>query len=209
MSPIKRKRPTTDETVGANLRRLRLASDMGQADLAGLFQEWFGPKWNRDTVASVEAGRRSVTIDEMMTLALLFEVGVIEFFQSTDGTVDDYTREAILTPPLADRHNVEEIYRRMRENADGHLHAAHFQHNPTNDIAKRLGVKPAVLERAARGLWGRAVVEEYRVRLEPQLIEGMLRRSMAIVRGHVVRGLQKELAEKVGKSKTKTTNKEV
>jgi transcriptional regulator with XRE-family HTH domain len=205
MSAVRRKHPTTDQAVGQNLRRLRLASDLGQGDLAALLQEWWTiggvEKWSRDTVASVEAGRRSVTIEELAALAGLFGVGIIEFFLYADGSIDDYTREVFLSPPLTDQHDSEGIYRRMRENADGHLRAAHFQHNPTNDIAERLGVRPAALEKAAQSLWDRSVLDEYRTRLDPRLDHGMPRRSMSIVRGHVVRGLQKELAQKFQKSK--------
>jgi transcriptional regulator with XRE-family HTH domain len=206
MSPVKRRLPTTDQRVGENLRRLRLASDLGQADLAGLLQEWWNlgglGKWSRGTVASVEAGTRSVTIDELMALAGFFEVGIIEFFQHRDdGTVHELDRKAILTPPLADRRDAEATYRRMRENADAHLFAAHIQHNPTNDIARRLEVKPAVLDRAGKKLWGRTVNEEYAHRVIERLEEGMPRRSMSIVRGHVVRGLQKELSAQLSERK--------
>jgi transcriptional regulator with XRE-family HTH domain len=213
MSPVKRKRPTTDQTVGENLRRLRLASDLGQGDLASLLQEWWDlgdlEKWNRDTVASVEAGRRSVTLDELMALAGLLRVGIIEFFIDADGTIDDYSREAFLTPPLADRHDAEEINQRMRKNADAHLRVAHILHDPTKDIARRLEVTVVALDRAAQRLWGRSVDAEYTERVIARRVEGMPRRSLAIVRGHVVRGLQKELAKKVQKSKPKTTTKEV
>jgi transcriptional regulator with XRE-family HTH domain len=184
-------------TIGNNLRRLRELAGLGQAELAALLRESVRlGGWTRDTVASVEAGRRGLETSELVLLALFFGVGVIEFFADANGAdVDDRTREAILTPPMSDDDDVEASLRRLREGIAEWRYMAHLDYDPTPNIAARLGVKPLVVEQAAEMLWSRTLREEYQARLRRRLIGGVPIHPTGHIRSGVVRGLQKELRE--------------
>lgn len=65
--------PLLAEHVGENVKTLRKALGLIQADLAAEM-EALGFGWVRQTVAETEAGRRDITIAELVSLAQIFDV---------------------------------------------------------------------------------------------------------------------------------------
>jgi transcriptional regulator with XRE-family HTH domain len=70
---------TLNAVVGQNLKRIREEYNWSQADLSMRLAAWLDG-WTRDTVASVELGRRSVSLGELFVLAMGFEVPITDFF---------------------------------------------------------------------------------------------------------------------------------
>jgi transcriptional regulator with XRE-family HTH domain len=185
---------TLEAVIGKNLKRLRVAAGLSQADLAGLLN------WTRDTVASVETGRRELSVGEMLELASFFGVGFVEFFAG------DRDSEAIghqyITKPPYEKGDVLKAH--LNKSVEGVRWESAYFHDPTDGIAERLGVTPAVLNRAARSLWGHSVHDEYDARRNTRLPEddyNVPYRSLATMRGHIVRGLREELEEQLSTRK--------
>ncbi|QDG51188.1 helix-turn-helix transcriptional regulator [Persicimonas caeni] len=68
------------QQVGGNLRRLRRANGMSQSKLAeraGL---------NRSYLSMVENGRRNISLDNLVSLALALKVEPIELFSHVEAT---------------------------------------------------------------------------------------------------------------------------
>lgn len=61
-----------DEIVGRHVRALRQAAGLSQRDLAEAMGVDF--RWDRNTVAMVEAGRRRLALDELTALAAYFDL---------------------------------------------------------------------------------------------------------------------------------------
>ena len=71
---------TFREQVGANLRRLRRANGMSQSRLAERAE------LNRSYLSMVENGRRNISLDNLVALALALNVEPIELFSTVDMT---------------------------------------------------------------------------------------------------------------------------
>lgn len=65
---------TVAELIGGNIRSLRRAIGLTQAELAGAMQAIGFDTWFRQTVAEAEAGRRNITVEELVALAAYFEM---------------------------------------------------------------------------------------------------------------------------------------
>ena len=59
--------------IGANIKALRRAASLTQAELAEAM-EAIGFRWLRQTVAETEAGRRDITLEELVAVAAFFEM---------------------------------------------------------------------------------------------------------------------------------------
>jgi transcriptional regulator with XRE-family HTH domain len=198
---------TLGEVVGKNVQRLRRLSGFGQADLG----EEIGLGWTRDTVANIETGRRQLSIEELFELAAFFGIGAVEFFAG-----DPYTPAGLETADTEGwtlevvRHNLrselraeDELADRLHGYAELRVYGSVLRHDPTTDIAKRLSVTSAVLNRHARSLWGRSVDDEYWERFYERTDPSMPRSRLSNIRGHVVRVLIKELEQKIQKKSRK------
>lgn len=64
---------TPGEIVGAHVRDLRRAAGLSQGELADLMEQ-LGYSWVRQTVGEVEAGRRRLAWDELMSLSAIFDM---------------------------------------------------------------------------------------------------------------------------------------
>ena len=64
----------TSDAVADNVRLLRLARRWRQDELATTMSEFGHATWCRQTVSEIERHRRSVTVDELVTLAVIFRV---------------------------------------------------------------------------------------------------------------------------------------
>jgi len=66
--------------IGANIRALRVAAGLTQAELGQAMVEMGFPWQSRQTVAEVEAGRRHVAPEELVALAAYFDVPINKLF---------------------------------------------------------------------------------------------------------------------------------
>ena len=76
------------ELVGQNLKALRVAAGLTQGELAAAMKAIGFKKWHRQTVAEAEAGRRNVTIEELVALAAYFEMPIRAFLVSPGSTIE-------------------------------------------------------------------------------------------------------------------------
>jgi transcriptional regulator with XRE-family HTH domain len=65
---------TVAELIGGNIRSLRRAIGLTQSEVAGAMRAIGFDTWLRQTVAETEAGRRDVTVEELVALAAYFEM---------------------------------------------------------------------------------------------------------------------------------------
>jgi transcriptional regulator with XRE-family HTH domain len=81
--PSYRFEPGIHALVGGHVRRLRTEQGLTQEDVAeGMVERGFG--WTRVTVAEIEGGKRRITIDEWLGLALVFAVPAISLLIPED-----------------------------------------------------------------------------------------------------------------------------
>jgi transcriptional regulator with XRE-family HTH domain len=70
---MERRRLTMTEVVGENVRRIRLSRRLSQEQLrVGLAER--GIEWSRPTVAQMELGKRPLSVDELLVVALTLGV---------------------------------------------------------------------------------------------------------------------------------------
>src|SRR5437870_2675105 len=62
------------DVLADNLRAVRAQRRLKQEDIAAGMRKLGHPTWVRATVSEVERGRRNVTVNELLPLALLLEV---------------------------------------------------------------------------------------------------------------------------------------
>lgn len=70
----------TDKQIGTNIRRLREAKGLSQADLA----ERLGDGFHQQTVGKIETGARPLRLSEASQLSLVFGVGIASLAQDDD-----------------------------------------------------------------------------------------------------------------------------
>jgi len=205
--------------IGGNVARLREERGWRQTDLAEVLR-WVGRQpWTRDTVASIETGRRDVAIEDLLLLALVFRVPVVEFFAG-EGDADIAQR---IHPPLEiPLEKVRELItggasdlarRRARVRADLLQELERFEPETKQPAAMTLertlavirakfGVTEKAVDRAARSLWGHGVADEHQARLEERLPQGSVSvRSAGAHSGHVTRQLIAELEPVLSKKR--------
>ncbi len=161
--------------VGDNLRRLREQSRLTQYEAAHLVKQ-YGLRWSRSKIAAIEAGERStVSLADVLLLALAFRVSITEFFE---GDGDVMLAEHLGPVPrdwaiaiMQGNHPPPEITRQQateREHHDvEHLFATidAFARGPDaieadHALARRLGVPVDDVVRVARSMWGRTLTDE-------------------------------------------------
>jgi len=75
------------ELIGGNIRSLRVAAGLTQAELADAMRAIGLETWQRQTVAETEAGRRDVTVEELIAVAAFFEMPLFGIVASPGGLV--------------------------------------------------------------------------------------------------------------------------
>lgn len=112
--------PALRQAMGSNLRTLRESHRLSQAGLADLLRETRTLGWAAATVAEVEAGRRNLRVDEVLLLALFFEVSAHELIvpsedlrgldrDEVDHTLDRETVQALLRPATSRGRSLETV----------------------------------------------------------------------------------------------------
>lgn len=204
--------------IGDNLKRMREARGWPQAALATIISHTLATHWTRDTVASIEAGRRALSIDELIVLAHVFKAGLVEFFLG-DGTTQvpggrsglDLERvraliaggDALAKSNKAIDARAEVFARRAAELEKDPAFQIRFRvriGSPSpSEAARRFGVSVKSIERAAQRLWGQSLGQEHFDRTMRRVPEGASFRSVDAIKGHVTRQLLAELREALKK----------
>jgi hypothetical protein len=78
---------TPAEALAANIRSRRALAKRSQTELAEAMHR-LGHRWNRATVAAVEGHARSVSVEELLSLSLLFAVRVGELLDAGDNDLE-------------------------------------------------------------------------------------------------------------------------
>lgn len=128
-----------------------------------------GLPWHRNTVRAVEMGNRSVTLAEAICLATMMGCSIQDLIEAPTKVAGHTVpgRQPITDPAVA-------------RNLDAEIKAA-----------RRLLVTPDEIAQRAIRLWGHSLTDERERRLNRT--EGMDRRSVQALRGHVTRQLVAEL----------------
>jgi transcriptional regulator with XRE-family HTH domain len=71
---------TPSELVGHQIVEARRRRGMSQTDLGQALKPYLGKAWAKQTVASVEAGTRELSVPELLAIALVFVLPVHWFF---------------------------------------------------------------------------------------------------------------------------------
>lgn len=79
---------TVAELIGGNISTLRQAIGLTQAELAGAMQAIGFDTWFRQTVAETEAGRRNITIEELVAIAAFLEMPLRALLISPGGLIE-------------------------------------------------------------------------------------------------------------------------
>ena len=185
--------------VGKKLREWREAAGLRQDDVARTARE-FGHEWARDTVASIESGRREVRLDELLSLPL-----IVDAFPSSCSR--EYSRVAdFLGPaaPLLERPTDE-----SREVATELAVAAVLPASESNQkyleaqcdaeqkAARQLNISPYDIVKLAHNLWGRSLTDERDARVMKKADADASARSLQAHRGHVTRVLLTDLRAEI------------
>jgi transcriptional regulator with XRE-family HTH domain len=220
---------TVAEAIGANVKRLRESEGMRQADLAKTLRDT-GLLWTRDIVASVERGRRSLSIDELLLLCRVLDVEMSEFFAGDHlirvGDWDDETTrileldlkgirlrlrggQELETARRAAREAREERDRVWAERAadpermDALRRTWRIKMAGSTHVAQsRYGLEKESVDRAATKLWGRTWGEEHQERLIANVPDDASPRSVDAIAGHVTRQMMAEAAPVLAKRST-------
>lgn len=206
-----------DTAIGAGLAAFRHSKGWRQEDLAQRARE-AGLPWTRATIAAIERGRREIGLAEGMrlTLALQQPLGRLIVPDLDEIEVTGHVMKAdILRKMLPGLHpSVREWYEGERPaievdgafdlmkdyglDTDQALQAAASASESEEIIARRLqgrGVPATAFDvaHAALSLWGRTLAVERDHRLKAEAGEG----SERVRRGHITRGLAKEIEARV------------
>lgn len=174
-----------EHVVALNMARLRVDRGWSQSDLAWRMRA-NGCDWTLNRVTQTETLRRPVTLQEVVSLAWVFEVPMAELVagdnsaEFPDGravSLDDI-RRAITGDTSTQTHS-----REHRERL--------FDRGEIRKMAKSLEVTPELLDWLARRLYGHSFVQERNERAGD--LTGLPKRSAQTKRGHATRALVDEV----------------
>jgi transcriptional regulator with XRE-family HTH domain len=197
MSKKSAKQISISKAIGAYVRQRREVLKCNQEDLARRARE-YGLAWMQPTVASIEAGRRRLTVEEFILLR-----EILDTVSHTDLLQEGY--EIALTPTFTVRsgdlrawlggrqHPLERIPTANR------LLLAKFQledaaaQDAERKAARKLHVEPLVIAKTAKALWGHSLTEERNNRLKKEAKGSTAPPEGQQVLGWITRGLVEEL----------------
>jgi transcriptional regulator with XRE-family HTH domain len=190
--------PTFASTVASNLKRLREAAGLSQNELAQNCYNW-GQLWNRDTVASIEAGRRAMSLEEMFCVVGALGVAICDLLDGDGVVFVDSERSGDLHPVT-----LAEARRRLTHRTKGEMSwlggadsgktfAAGDEQRRRVDSAAVLGIEADEVDPAARRLWRRSFSAELQRRSRGRIREGARAQHRAALQATILRGMYREL----------------
>ena len=199
---------TLTTTVGGNVRRLRMARGLRQADLAA-HMGVHGIAWTQATVAKVEAGDRPVTLEEFLVLGPALVAPVLDLLDGDDdmaigtstysaeqvrGVLAEPSKAGLLMFSKAASPEESAAYEAARA-ADARL--------VERKVAERLAeevhddVDAALVARVAMSLWRMSIAERRDLLVTERAPEGASPRSIQAMRGRVTRDLAEQIGDEI------------
>ncbi|WP_369186563.1 helix-turn-helix domain-containing protein [Streptomyces sp. R08] len=219
---MKRTPQTLRQVLGAGLREIRKARDLKQEEAAALLQQHGLTTWIRGTVAQAEVGARRIALEEVLLLALAFEVPPADFVA---GAPDDLVelspgvrltvsavkallsgnaaavqalpeRAIKITESLALANRTSDFLAEVQRSgqADPALveRAVASVGEAERHVARKIGTSPEWVNLVALQRWDRTLSQERDLRLQQRRPEAP-KGQLATLRGHITRELLTEL----------------
>ena len=189
--------PRLDQVVARNLERIRSTAGWSQDEVAS--RGWrIGLPWTRSTITALEGGRRSLSISELVLLALTLETSVTELLAGRGHVELGDGSELALTDVrnvLAGDRDMAAVRKRIRQVRHQKYQRAMqaVSGEAEQKAARSLGVTSQTIAEAAFDLWGRSLTEERDARVDKEGPNLASARSVQALRGHVTRRLVREI----------------
>ncbi|MFI5882037.1 helix-turn-helix domain-containing protein [Streptomyces sp. NPDC051554] len=213
---------TLRQVLGAGLREIRKARGLKQEEAAALLQRHGLTTWIRGTVAQAEVGARRIALEEVLLLALSFEVPPADFVA---GAPDDLVelspgvrltvsavkallsgntaavqalpeRAVKITESLALANRTSDFLAEVQRSgqADPALveRAVASVGEAERHVARKVGTSPEWVNLVALQRWDRTLSQERDLRLQERRPEAS-KGQLATLRGHITRELLTEL----------------
>lgn len=214
-----------DQTIGAEIRRLRENRGVQQEAIAAAARSVFGLEWTRGTVTAIELGRRGLSPSEVVLLPLVLaeadvtggrvyapwdlipdsdggEIDVAPGFSLPFRMVRNLLGERRRESPEAVAADVARVAAAIEPNRNA-LIARDAAGAAETKVATALGVPAIAVARAARDLWGHSLTAEREARIERESNAATAPRRLQALRGHITRQLVVELTPTLAKKVTK------
>lgn len=204
------------EVLGRGLARLRIQRGLDAETLASHCR-YRGLAWSGATVRAVEAGRRSLTLEELLFVTHLLGAAPADLLEGASDHIA-LTSYMAISPEVAARRLrgerpadedvllprsdvlakvllAEERSAAEAETSAGQIVTAFVEtdHEAVRKAARSLSITPEVLSLEAQKLWRRGFVDEREARIDAQG-RPVEPRSLQARRGHVTRALIHEIA---------------
>ena len=182
-----------EHVIARNVAERRTDRGWTQADLAREMHTW-GFTWATNRVAQVETLRRPVSLLEVVGLAMVFDLPVVELLAGDDKIALPDGREfplVFLREALIAGHPKARIF-----TAERYL-AGEADYQDLRRMAAKLGLSaPEDLDALARKVFGQSFHAEQEARLGD--VSGLSKRSAQTKRGHVSRALIADVEKYLG-----------
>ena len=189
--------PRLDQVVARNLERIRSTAGWSQDEVAS--RGWrIGLPWTRSTITALEGGRRSLSISELVLLALTLETSVTELLAGRGYVELGDGSELPLTDVrdvLGGDRDMAAVRKRIRQGRHQKYQRAMqaVSGEAEQKAARSLGVTSQTIAEAAFDLWGRSLTEERDAKVDKEGPNLASARSVQALRGHVTRRLVSEI----------------
>lgn len=185
------------EVVAANLERIRIKGGLSQEQVAARGSR-VGLPWSRSTITALEGGRRTITVAELLLLALALDASVAELLSGRGAATLGDGSEV----PLSDIRNLltgDADSAAIRKRITAARHQKHeramraVSGEAEQKAARKLGVTPQTIAEESFIRWGRSLTEERDARVDQEGLRPRSARSLQALRGHITRQLLGEI----------------
>ncbi|SED63814.1 Helix-turn-helix [Streptomyces sp. 3213] len=213
---------TLRQVLGAGLREIRKARGLKQEEAAALLQRHGLTTWIRGTVAQAEVGARRIALEEVLLLALAFEVPPADFvagapddlvelspgvrltvaavkalLSGNTAAVQAIPAQAVeITESLALTNRTSDFLAEVQRS--GRVDPALVERavasvgEAERHVARKIGTSPEWVNLVALRRWDRTLSQERDLRLQERRPEAS-KGQLATLRGHITRELLTEL----------------
>lgn len=192
-----------DVLAGRNIAARRRERGLTQDDLARALQA-LGVDMGAVTISRAEAGRRRLTLDDLVVLAAALGASASDLFA---GDVDVELRPDVVVSAAAVRAALDGRGGELLAELTGGPHASHDGRAPATErgvgeadrwAARRLGVTVEELVARARARWAMTLTEKRDAMVVPEAYGGSAREELRAARRQVTRWLLTELDQEEG-----------
>lgn len=200
MPPRKKPKPSPpglNQLVAQNLERIRKERGWSQDEVAS--RGWrVGLPWSRSTITALEGARRTLTVSELVLLALTLDTSVAELLAGRGNALLGDDTELSLSDVralLSGNKEGADIRRRIHKARQAKYKRPMLAVNGEAEqkAARNLGVTSQAIADAAYDLWSQSLTEERDARLEEEGSHLHSQRSLQALRGHITRRLVREI----------------